>query len=199
MANYCITFLVFMALLRVCYGQCDAYSNADDATRHRCACLYHLLEFALLNEDNLYILRDAFFSSFHPSPTTLIVKYEIPHMKLFGHDASEDQVISMGWSSSGLFTVVDPLVLALFHSGSLLSMFQAQNLQPFPNTVALTLDILNPFNLIDLKGVAGMSIDEMLNVFKGMDGVSTTELAYVITTRVSCPICSPLKVIVNTF
>ena len=133
--------VTLVACFYVCNCQCDpAYLQVGGKLTHECTVIYEKLESALVNnKDNLHVLRDMFFSSFHRSPSFLTVTYDF--LVTDSDDGITSVLLYSGWSSSPLYSVTDPGVLLALHSGLLLVAFENADLAVFPKYITLTLDL----------------------------------------------------------
>ena len=133
--------VTLVACFYVCNCQCDpAYLQVGGKLTHECTVIYEKLESALVNnKDNLLVLRDTFFSSFHRSPSFLTVTYDF--LVTDSDDGITSVLLYSGWSSSPLYSVTDPGVLLALHSGLLLVAFEDADLAVFPKYITLTLDL----------------------------------------------------------
>jgi hypothetical protein len=132
---YCLLITYFLLSLLSTQGftssTCGAYERPSSTDIERCSRVEKTFEAALLNnENNLYILRTAFLSSSNPSPHMLNVNYSF-------NDASS--VIAL-WSSSRVFTVIDPAILHNLQSGIMAFIYYLNGIL-FPQTIHLYLDI----------------------------------------------------------
>ena len=131
----CLLITYFLLLLLSTRGftsTCGAYNEGLSSTDlERCSKVEKIFEDALLNnENNLYILRTAFLSSSNPSPHMLNVNYSF-------NDASCDIAL---WSSSRVFTVIDPAILHNLQSGIMAFIYHLNGIL-FPQTIHLYLNI----------------------------------------------------------
>lgn len=130
----CLSVLALLCFLfGYSQGQCEVFDveKKDVSNIHRCHQLYVLLEEALLkNDDNLYTLREVFFSSEHHSPSLLILNYQI-----------NDSSVPMFWSRSSLFKYVNLLLFLVCEPAVMAIAFQGVNAQLLPEDIYLSLSI----------------------------------------------------------
>ena len=116
------------------------YDDPSSIEISRCSLLEKMLEEALVsNEDNLYILRDVFNSNFHPSPNMIMVTYAI----FTAQERSTWQLVynvTIPWTNSRIFTVINPTILFMFQSGILTVTYSNLNRRVI-NTPQITLNI----------------------------------------------------------
>ena len=133
--GYCLLIIYSLLLSLSTRGftsTCGAYNERLNSTDiERCRKVEKIFEDALLNsENNLYILRTAFLSSSNPSPHMLNVNYSL-------NDASCDVAL---WSSSRVYTVMDPAILHNLQSGIMAFIYHLNGIL-FPQTIHLYLNI----------------------------------------------------------
>ena len=116
---------------------CGAYNERPSSTDvERCNKVEKVFEDALLNnKSNLYILRTSFLSSSNPSPYMLYVSYSF-------EDTSS---VTALWSSSRIFTVIDPAILHNLQSGIMEFVYYLNGVL-FPQTINLDLNFSENFN-----------------------------------------------------
>ena len=119
--------------LCLCLGSCSVHNYTEI---HRCTLLEKMFEKALVsNEDNLYILRDAFDSNSHPSRNLMLITYtalmESP-LQLYN--------VTIPWTNSRIFTIIHPTILFTFQSGLLTMIYYY--LEGVINTPHITLALL---------------------------------------------------------
>ena len=57
------------------------------------------------NEDNLYMLREAFVSTEHPSPSLFTINY---HLVNEWNNKTSESMVSIPWSRSSIFEYINP-------------------------------------------------------------------------------------------
>ena len=131
--QYPLKFVVLCFLFGYCQSQCEVLgTDRNDATDiHNCHQMYTIFEEALLsNEDNLYTLQEAFFSSEHHSPSMLVIYYQINNLS-----------IPMVWSRSSLFKYVNPFLFLICEPTTIAIAFDAINAQLVPVEISLYLSV----------------------------------------------------------
>lgn len=110
---------------------CGAYNERPHSTDiEQCIRVEKAFENALLNnESNLYILRTAFLSSSNPSPHMLNVNYSF----------KDSSSVTALWSSSRVFTIIDPTILHNLQSGIMAFIYHLNGIL-FPQTIYLYLN-----------------------------------------------------------
>lgn len=107
--------------LTTCSGACSVLD--DNPSREeiiKCQKLLKILRKAIINdEENMFILRDVFTSASHPPPSSLDITYKVylkkHHASLFHNSLPTEWFnITVLWSNSQIFTIVNPLVIFLF-------------------------------------------------------------------------------------
>lgn len=142
-----IIIVVVASQLHLSWGVCNVYDNPSSMEVHRCRIVEEMFEEGLTsNEDNLFILRDAFMSNSHPPPNLLLVTYNsyIPnsssqHLQLFYNT-------TIPWSNSRLFTIIHPEILKMFQSGIVTLFYYLVRILDTPN-IALFLIIIDKGNV----------------------------------------------------
>ncbi len=113
--------LVLLCVVTVGYShQCDVYEQSDSAVVTRCVSLMADLEAALLTENNIYILHNTFFSTIHKPFIALMAEYRMIYKDGKGGlnvNCSATTCRTFGWSSSGLYAVVDPRTIFELETG----------------------------------------------------------------------------------
>ena len=113
--------------------ECGVYDNPSKEKLARCAEAVEILEEALLsNKVNLHILRDAFLSGSYPPPSLLGVTYEI--------SGGVQNSIEVHWSSSRVFTMIDPTLIHALQPGVLTLIYYIEGIS-FLQTITLYLDV----------------------------------------------------------
>ena len=113
----------------------EYYIEIEDPTfeMERCIEIENIFEDTLLkNKINLHVLQKTFISSSYPSPNLLNVIYQI--------DNTEN--VSATWSSSHVFTVIDPKTLHGLQSGIMAAIFYMEGII-LPKTIVLYLNLSN--------------------------------------------------------
>ena len=150
-----VKFLLALALFSLCghcHGQCEVL-NEDNMTKiHHCNQLYSVLEQALISsEDNLFVLRETFFSSQHPTPHIMFVYY---HLQINGRDIK----IPVVWTAVSLFKFVSPFTFLATEPSLFVTAFILANVQIFPsqngNTIHLPLAVnINEFSINEVMDI----------------------------------------------
>lgn len=111
---------------------CGTYDEKPSSTDiERCSKVEKAFEDALLNnKTNLYILRTVFLSSSNPSPHMLEVNYSF----------TDTSSVTALWSSSRVFTVIDPAILHDLQSGIMTIIYYWDGIL-FPRTIYLYLNV----------------------------------------------------------
>ena len=119
------------------YPACLGSSNINNRTEiYRCNLLEKMFEKALIsNEENLYILRDAFDFNSHPSRNLMLVNYIV----LMGSPFQLYNV-TIPWTNSKIYTIIHPAILFTFQSGLLTITYYY--LEGVINTPNITLAII---------------------------------------------------------
>ena len=112
---------------------CGVYENPSKHKLARCAEVVETLEEVLLSSKvNLHTLRDAFLSGSYPPPSLLGVTYEI--------SGGVQNSIEVHWSSSRVFTMIDPTLIHALQPGVLTLIYYIEGVS-FLRTITLYLDL----------------------------------------------------------
>ena len=146
-SDYCIVVtVVFLLLLQpaqdVHEPECGVYNQfTSTKTIERCIEIEEIFEGALLKEKvNSHTLRNTFLSSSHPSPQLLNVIYHITNAS---HNTNDIEAI---WSSSQVFTIIDPIILHDLQSGIMTLVYYTEGIL-FPETTVVYLNLSNHHSL----------------------------------------------------
>lgn len=142
-ASFWFVILLVGSQLCPCLGGCSVYDHPSSEEIHRCNSLEKMFEKALVsNEDNLYILKDTFYSNSHLSPNLMLVTYValVPHSTVLLYN------ITVPWTNSRIFTIIHPTILFTFQSGILTMIYYLAGLLNLPN-ITLTLLVNNERNI----------------------------------------------------
>ena len=113
--------------------ECGVYNYPNKEKLARCAEVVEILEEALLSDKaNLLILRDAFLSGSYPPPSLLGVTYQI--------SGDVQNSIEVHWSSSRVFTMIDPKLIHALQPGVLTMIYYIEGIS-FLRTITLYLDV----------------------------------------------------------
>lgn len=171
-SNYCLVVTaVFLLLLQSAQDipECGVYTYNQFTNPQvivRCIEIEDIFERALLEEEiNAHILRKTFLSSLHPSPQLLNVVYYI----IDTIDTSSHTVSSIGavWSSSQVFTIIDPTILHDLQSGIMTLVYHMEGIL-FPETIAIYLNLSSHHSLTENELIHG--------IISNTEKVSTLEL-----------------------
>ena len=145
-----ISFIIFALATSIIPGSCLICDDPTDLTTGVCGQLFEDVERALLkNEGNLFRIRRAFFHSPTASPVLLKVVYNVTYGDNFTLTIASEEIppcssqilqnstidlnktdITLGWTSSGVYTMFHPTVL---------SVMQVQSPFAFLRIIHLTL------------------------------------------------------------
>ena len=131
--EYCLAIIILATFSITVNSQCGKIPTDDPERVDRCFLLYDALESALLTPENLHILRESFFPPSQRSPSILDIHYSIESI-------TSTNNYSIGWTSSALLSIIDPITLAAFQSG----WFYVLEISTIlPRQVPIELDIKN--------------------------------------------------------
>ena len=127
--------------LSTCWGACSVYDNPSREEIAKCRKLLKVLREAIVNdEDNRFILRDAFTSASHPPPSLMDVTYKVYLQKNKAFFLNSLQVtkewfsITVAWSNSQIFTIINPLIIFIFQPAMLTKAYIiGEGLMNYPN------------------------------------------------------------------
>ena len=125
----------------------------------RCIEIEDLFEGALLEgKVNSYTLRKTFLSSLHPSPQLLNVRYYV-----FDTSSHFLSIIEAVWSSSQVFTIIDPTILHDFQSGIMTLVYHMEGIL-LPKRIPIYLNLTSHPGLTENEINHGIiSITEKVN------------------------------------
>ena len=141
-SDYCLVIITFLVLLQSAQDvpECGVYTYnqfTSTETIERCIEVEEIFEGALLKAKvNSHILRNTFLSSSHPSPQLLNVIYSIMNAS---HTTSNIEAV---WSSSQVFTIIDPMILHDLQSGIMTLVYYTEGIL-FPETIVIYLNLSN--------------------------------------------------------
>ena len=135
----------------------DQFTSSE--TIARCIEIEEIFEAALLEQKaNSYILRKTFLSSLHPSPQLLNVRYYI-----FDTSSHFLSIIEAVWSSSQVFTIIDPTILHDFQSGIMTLVYHTEGIL-LPKRIPIYLNLTSHPGLTENEINHGIiSITEKVN------------------------------------
>ena len=129
--------LSFSMLTGCCLAQCEVRNQDNMGKIHLCNQLYSIFEQALVsNKDNLFVLRETFFSGEHPSPHQMIIKYHI-----YGNGRYIE--FPVFWTEVSLFKFVSPIIFLATEPVSITTGLLVANVQTLPTTTIHLLLVLN--------------------------------------------------------
>ena len=167
-SNYCLAVtVVFLLLLQSaqdvpeCVYTYNQFTSPENIVR--CIEVEDIFEGALLEEKvNCHTLRKAFLSSLHPSPQLLNVMYSIDTSSR----TPSDSTIGAIWSSSQVFTIIDPMILHDLQSGIMTIVYFMEGIL-FPETVTLYLNLSSHHSLTENEHIYGIiSITEKVSILE---------------------------------
>lgn len=158
--------ILIVSQLSTCSGACSVlYDNPLREEIAKCRKLLKVLKDAIVSdEDNMFILRDAFTSASHPFPSLMVVTYKVypikHHTDLFPNFLQvipkEGFNITYLWSNSQIFTIINPQIIFMFQPAILtLAYVIGEDLVNYPRislNLYITEDSLAPLkpNVSDL-------------------------------------------------
>ena len=108
-----------------------------------CRQLYNTVEDALVEENNLYILRESFFSSVRHPAEVLYVQYYIEFLSV--HNGSNNSLASFshysGYSKYSIFSIVSPILIQALRSGMFDRLSNLLNIKLSPKAIILILHL----------------------------------------------------------
>ena len=136
--------IVLISVLQICLcqGGCDIF-NSPQQEISRCREVEEMFEKGLIiNEDNLFVLREAFLSNSRPPPNLMLVKYEA---YIFNQNFTYTNKWLL-WSNSRIFTIIHPIILSAFQSGIMTVIFYFEGIVYTPS-ITLDLFVLDDRNI----------------------------------------------------
>lgn len=117
-----------------CLFGCGVYDDHPNQEKwKRCTEVVEVLEDALLsNKVNLHIIREAFLSGTYPPPSLLGVTYDL--------SGSINGSVVVQWSSSRLFTMIDPTAIHALQPGIMTLIYYIEGISFF-QTIDLYLEV----------------------------------------------------------
>ena len=158
-----LSLVIVLTIFSKASAQCRPGDIRNFQTSQRCNVIYDALEIALVSDDNLYVIREAFFPSSDIVPVVLEVEYDIQRV------SNGTLSVTLGWTESGVFAAINPQTLYNLQLGSL--YWPLRNLLLNPRIITLSLDVESTTELSD---VPNSEIEEVLDIMNARVSSSTS-------------------------